>query len=177
MRPTRLLAVGLYTSHGALAILPAVLPALSAAGFTPAGIAAGSIAAGVQSTIGNVAAGSLFATLQSAGMGGYGVTVLHAAAQAGAAEESPAAAAICEVAVRSVLEDTFSRGEDTFDMVEVLYEVVERLRPYESFWEAKREELDQKVWELVTEAGGRGSRDRRASVLFKEEGERSLEDL
>ena len=38
------------------------------AGFTSSGIAAGSIAAGVQSTIGNVAAGSLFATMTSIGM-------------------------------------------------------------------------------------------------------------
>lgn len=42
----------------------------------------GSIAAGVHSTIGNVAAGSLFATLQSAGMGGYGVAVVNTVAQA-----------------------------------------------------------------------------------------------
>ncbi|KAI4596567.1 hypothetical protein KJ359_005323 [Pestalotiopsis sp. 9143b] len=95
MRLARLFAAGLFTGQGALAILPAVLfaagmnaampavvaPALSAVGFTPAGIAAGSIAAGVHSTIGNVAAGSLFATLQSAGMGGYGVGVVNTVAQ------------------------------------------------------------------------------------------------
>ena len=43
---------------------------LSAIGFTAEGIAAGSIAAGIQSGIGNVVAGSTFATLQSAGMSG-----------------------------------------------------------------------------------------------------------
>lgn len=52
---------------GAVAAGCAVLPAI---GFTAEGIAAGSIAAGIQSGIGNVVAGSAFATLQSAGMSG-----------------------------------------------------------------------------------------------------------
>lgn len=39
------------------------------------------MAAGVQAGIGNVAAGSLFATLQSAAMGGYGAAAVAAAAQ------------------------------------------------------------------------------------------------
>jgi hypothetical protein len=39
-------------------------------GFTSTGIAAASTAAGIQTTIGNVAAGSLFATLQSLGATG-----------------------------------------------------------------------------------------------------------
>eukprot|EP00956_Cyclotella_meneghiniana_P023692 scaffold46642_cov56-Cyclotella_meneghiniana.AAC.3 len=42
----------------------------SAIGFTVGGIAAGSIAASIQSGIGNVVAGSSFAALQSAGMSG-----------------------------------------------------------------------------------------------------------
>ena len=41
------------------------------AGFGTAGIVAGSTAAAVQSSMGTVAAGSLFATLQSWGMLGY----------------------------------------------------------------------------------------------------------
>lgn len=44
--------------------------AITAAGFTGVGVAAGSMAAGVQAGIGNVAAGSLFAALQSAGAAG-----------------------------------------------------------------------------------------------------------
>ena len=40
---------------------------VSAVGFTSTGVAAGSIAAGIQSSIGPVAAGSLFSTLQSIG--------------------------------------------------------------------------------------------------------------
>ena len=39
-------------------------------GFGSSGIVAGSIAAGVQSAIGNVAAGSIFSTLTSMGMSG-----------------------------------------------------------------------------------------------------------
>jgi hypothetical protein len=42
----------------------------------------GSYAAGVQSSIGNVAAGSLFATGQSAGAGGLGLVPVNTAAQA-----------------------------------------------------------------------------------------------
>ncbi|KAL1639939.1 hypothetical protein SLS58_007365 [Diplodia intermedia] len=53
-------------------VLPPVI--LHAAGFTAAGVAAGSLAAASQSSIGGaVAAGSTFATLTSAGMGGYGL--------------------------------------------------------------------------------------------------------
>jgi hypothetical protein len=47
---------------------------LTAAGFTTAGIAGGSIAAAAQSSIGAVAAGSAFATLQSLGAAGTIVT-------------------------------------------------------------------------------------------------------
>ncbi|KAM3065737.1 hypothetical protein ACMFMG_010037 [Clarireedia jacksonii] len=45
-------------------------------GFTVYGPAIGSIAALIQSLIGNVASGSLFAFFQSAAMGGYGAAVL-----------------------------------------------------------------------------------------------------
>ncbi|OJD29455.1 uncharacterized protein BKCO1_8000013 [Diplodia corticola] len=60
-------------------ILAIVVPpvALHAAGFTATGVVAGSAAAAIQSSIGGaVAAGSLFAILTSAGMGGYGVAIL-----------------------------------------------------------------------------------------------------
>jgi hypothetical protein len=42
----------------------------------------GSAAAGIQSGIGSVAGGSLFAVLQSAGAGGYGVAAVHGVIQA-----------------------------------------------------------------------------------------------
>ncbi|KAL1639940.1 hypothetical protein SLS58_007366 [Diplodia intermedia] len=45
-------------------------------GFTAGGIGAGSAAAGIQASTGSVAAGSLFATLTSAMMGGYGVPIV-----------------------------------------------------------------------------------------------------
>jgi hypothetical protein len=44
--------------------------AMTAAGFGSSGIMAGSLAAGIHSVIGNVSAGSLFATCQSIGMSG-----------------------------------------------------------------------------------------------------------
>ncbi|KAF2091847.1 hypothetical protein K490DRAFT_20123, partial [Saccharata proteae CBS 121410] len=63
-------------------INPAVLaPFLSALGFTATGPAAGSLAAAIQSIMGSVQAGSLFAILQSAGMGGGGLFIVAGAAQ------------------------------------------------------------------------------------------------
>lgn len=41
-----------------------------------------SVAAGVQASVGNVAAGSAFATVQSAAAGGYGLAVLTGIVQA-----------------------------------------------------------------------------------------------
>jgi hypothetical protein len=55
---------------GGVAILGIALTPILA-GFGTAGIAAGSAAAAAQSSIGAVAGGSLFATLQSWGMLGY----------------------------------------------------------------------------------------------------------
>lgn len=49
---------------------------LTAAGFTSSGVAAGSMAAGIQAGIGNVAAGSLFATCQSVAATGLLFTAL-----------------------------------------------------------------------------------------------------
>ena len=54
----------------AAAAAPVVLPAL---GFGASGVVAGSVAAAWHGTIGNVAAGSLFASLQSAGAAGLAV--------------------------------------------------------------------------------------------------------
>ncbi|KAL4821615.1 hypothetical protein BDW67DRAFT_179457 [Aspergillus spinulosporus] len=61
-----------------------VTPILSVLGFGPGGVQACSFAASAQSIIGNVAAGSTFATLQSAGAGGAGLAVIDGVAQAGA---------------------------------------------------------------------------------------------
>ena len=47
---------------------------LSALGFTPSGVAAGSLAAAWQASIGNVPAGSIFAMLQSIGAAGIKAT-------------------------------------------------------------------------------------------------------
>ncbi|EPE06759.1 hypothetical protein F503_03186 [Ophiostoma piceae UAMH 11346] len=65
-------------------IAPAIVasPALAAAGFAADGVVKGSVAAGVQAGIGNVVAPGLFATLQSAGAGGYGVAAVSAGVSA-----------------------------------------------------------------------------------------------
>ncbi|KAF1996227.1 hypothetical protein P154DRAFT_580154 [Amniculicola lignicola CBS 123094] len=64
-------------------------PLLGLVGFTGVGVAAGSLAAGIQSGLGNVVAGGVFATLQSAAMGGYGAaTVAGAVAQTAIAAEA-----------------------------------------------------------------------------------------
>ncbi|PYH41098.1 interferon alpha-inducible IFI6/IFI27 family protein [Aspergillus saccharolyticus JOP 1030-1] len=65
-------------ASGAVVVAPGLIatPLLNTAGFTSAGVKAGSLAAGIQSGIGNVVAGSWFATAQSAAMGGYGGPIL-----------------------------------------------------------------------------------------------------
>ena len=85
-------AVGGAAIVGTVAIAApyVVLPAF---GFGGGGVVAGTVAAGWQATIGNVAAGSLFATLQSAGAAGLswgttaavGATASAVGAAAGAA--------------------------------------------------------------------------------------------
>ena len=53
-----------------LGIVVAAPVALPVIGFSSSGVVAGSLAAAIQSSIGNVAAGSIFATLQSIGATG-----------------------------------------------------------------------------------------------------------
>ncbi|KAG6212531.1 hypothetical protein E4U35_004838 [Claviceps purpurea] len=63
---------------GGLVAVPGLIaaPMLGLLGFGSLGPGAGTVAALIQSLIGNVAAGSLFAILQSAGMGGAGALAL-----------------------------------------------------------------------------------------------------
>ncbi|KAL4914028.1 hypothetical protein BDW62DRAFT_191261 [Aspergillus aurantiobrunneus] len=87
---------------GAVALVPGlvVAPALSALGFGAGGVQACSVAAGTHSAIGNVAAGSAFATMQSAGAGGAGLAVVNGVAQAGAATVSFGSAGLAWVKAR-----------------------------------------------------------------------------
>ena len=69
-----------------MSILACSLPAiLGAVGFSASGPVLGSVAAGWQASIGSVATGSLFAFVQSAGMGGgaRGIIVTSGAAAGG----------------------------------------------------------------------------------------------
>ena len=76
-------------SAGAASLLIAIL------GFTGIGPAAGSVAGSWQAAAGAVTAGSLFSTLQSAAMGGYGVWVLITTGVATGPVVAAAAYAFC----------------------------------------------------------------------------------
>ncbi|KAI0289368.1 hypothetical protein BC826DRAFT_1032338 [Russula brevipes] len=74
----RPLAMGAGAVVGSL-LAPVVVPAgLGLVGFGAAGPVAGSLAAGWQASIGSVAAGSVFSTIQSVAMGGAIPTVVNA---------------------------------------------------------------------------------------------------
>ncbi|KAH9067535.1 hypothetical protein EDB87DRAFT_3643 [Lactarius vividus] len=65
------LALGAAGATAGVFLVPLVTTAgLGVVGFSAAGPVAGTMAAGIQAGIGNVAAGSLFATAQSVAMGG-----------------------------------------------------------------------------------------------------------
>ena len=69
-------AVGATIGVGAVLAAPVVLTAV---GFSAGGVVGGSLAAAAQASIGNVAAGSIFATLQSVGaVGGLSATAAGA---------------------------------------------------------------------------------------------------
>lgn len=58
---------------------PIIVPtALATVGFTSAGVVGGSVAAGMQASVGNVVAGSAFSVCQSIAMGGSVPTVVSA---------------------------------------------------------------------------------------------------
>ncbi|KAF1994189.1 hypothetical protein P154DRAFT_39174 [Amniculicola lignicola CBS 123094] len=79
-----------HVVNGVILVTPAAatVPFFSAMGFTAAGPAAGSTASSIMSYFSFVPAGGLYATAQSAAMGGYGATVAAGAAQVGALASS-----------------------------------------------------------------------------------------
>jgi len=77
-----MVAAGLVVGGGAIIAAPI---ALTAIGFGSAGVVGGSIAAAWQASIGNVAAGSIFAACQSAGAVGISAATSAAIGSAGAA--------------------------------------------------------------------------------------------
>ncbi|PKS04916.1 hypothetical protein jhhlp_008281 [Lomentospora prolificans] len=99
---------------GASAIVaPAAIaaPALVAVGFGSQGIIASSAAASIQAGLGSVAAGSLFATLQSAGMAGYGAAAVNGV------DQIAGGATVVAAGVKGIFGDNggSSRGEATDD--------------------------------------------------------------
>ncbi|KAJ4986142.1 hypothetical protein SVAN01_08406 [Stagonosporopsis vannaccii] len=82
-----------HVVNGVIICTPAAatVPFLSAMGFSSAGPVVGSTAASIMSYFSFVPAGGVFATAQSAAMGGYGASIAAGAAQAGAALTSTAA--------------------------------------------------------------------------------------
>ncbi|KAK3955789.1 hypothetical protein QBC32DRAFT_376384 [Pseudoneurospora amorphoporcata] len=79
-------SIGLGLAGASIVVVPALVTApvvgiLGLFGFGSGGIVGGSVAAGLQAMIGNVAAGSWFATLTSTAMGGYGLAGLTTAVQ------------------------------------------------------------------------------------------------
>ena len=98
--------VGTVVGVGTVAAAPIVLPAI---GFSTTGVVAGSIAAVAQSTIGNVAAGSLFATLQSVGaLGGLSWTAAGVTTAASVAAGT-AAGATADVVAKKMNASKVSR--------------------------------------------------------------------
>ncbi|EGZ73426.1 hypothetical protein NEUTE2DRAFT_33679, partial [Neurospora tetrasperma FGSC 2509] len=78
--------IGLSLAGATVVAAPALVTAPAAGalvplGFGSGGVVGGSLAAGVQAIIGNVAAGSWFASLTSTAMGGYGLAGLTTAVQ------------------------------------------------------------------------------------------------
>ncbi|OAL48238.1 hypothetical protein IQ07DRAFT_589064 [Pyrenochaeta sp. DS3sAY3a] len=86
----------LHTVNAALLVTPAAatVPIFNAVGFGAAGPIAGSAASSTMSFFGFVPAGGLYATIQSAAMGGYGAGLAAGATQAGAVVSSAAAWAL-----------------------------------------------------------------------------------
>ncbi|KAI0103218.1 hypothetical protein GGR51DRAFT_561902 [Nemania sp. FL0031] len=90
-------------------------PVLGVAGFGANGIVAGSVAAGVQSSIGNVIAPSVFAALQSAATGGYGVAAVSTAVQGigGVVASSAGAMSILKQVKKQEEENATVEGDET----------------------------------------------------------------
>ncbi|KAF2191559.1 hypothetical protein K469DRAFT_656577 [Zopfia rhizophila CBS 207.26] len=80
----------LHAVNGVIFCTPAAatVPFFNTLGFTAAGPAAGRSAAAIMSWFGTVPAGGLYATVQSAAMGGFGASSAAIAAQAGAVASS-----------------------------------------------------------------------------------------
>jgi hypothetical protein len=82
-----------HVVNGVVLLTPAAatVPFFNALGLSAGGPVAGSAATSIMSFFGYVPAGGIYATAQSAAMGGYGASIAAGAAQAGAMMSSGAA--------------------------------------------------------------------------------------
>jgi predicted methyltransferase len=80
----------LHVSNAVIFAAPGIVtvPAFAVLGFTPLGPAAGQAASGFMAYFGTVAPGGVYATMQSAAMGGYGASLVAGATQFGAVASS-----------------------------------------------------------------------------------------
>ncbi|ESA42933.1 hypothetical protein GE21DRAFT_6015 [Neurospora crassa] len=113
--PKAAAALGLTAGGLTVVAAPALLtgPVLSFMGFgsTHGGIVGGSFAAAIQGMMGNVVAGSWFATATSAAMGGYGVPVIAAVGQGVGAAAAVAGGAYATKELRKEQADKEGEGE------------------------------------------------------------------
>ncbi|EGO59304.1 hypothetical protein NEUTE1DRAFT_145347 [Neurospora tetrasperma FGSC 2508] len=111
--PKAAAALGLTAGGLTVVAAPALLtgPVLSFMGFGSSGIVGGSFAAAIQGMIGNVVAGSWFATATSAAMGGYGVPVVAAVGQGVGAAAAVAGGAYATKELRKEQADKEGEGE------------------------------------------------------------------
>ncbi|KAK3502891.1 hypothetical protein B0T13DRAFT_524920 [Neurospora crassa] len=111
--PKAAAALGLTAGGLTVVAAPALLtgPVLSFMGFGSSGIVGGSFAAAIQGMIGNIVAGSWFATATSAAMGGYGVPVVAAVGQGVGAAAAVAGGAYAAKELKKEQADKEGEGE------------------------------------------------------------------
>ncbi|KAL6864005.1 hypothetical protein J3F83DRAFT_716295 [Trichoderma novae-zelandiae] len=103
---------GILAAAAPIVVTAPILGLAGTVGFTPAGIAASSLASGIHAGIGSIGAGSLFATVQSAAMGGYGAAVLTGATQAAGGAVAGAGALVALVSRKSEAEQSKEQPSD-----------------------------------------------------------------
>lgn len=106
-----------YYALGGVVALGGSMVALPLLGFTAGGIAAGSVAATVHSSIGVIATGSAFAGLQSAGMAGMSLMTQGIITTLGVGIAGVAVETVGEDKVDEIIGDFSETGQNTLDKI------------------------------------------------------------